>query len=194
MSTPAQAKVISILARGSRGPTSQRVTGLLKHPIDSNDLLQHRKLVEKITQVERDERCVQRVVLLTSGFAALTVVGLGYGLILQEGFAAGAPSFVARLLCEIALASLFSLVGVVSLWLVYRSKLNGLTRDCRRLVAQLLEYREWSSFPDGPTEENNKVGTNSEEAAAAAANDALNVAGQVGSMAVETVARRSRNL
>jgi hypothetical protein len=192
MSTPAQAKVISLLARG--GATSQRVTGLLKHPIDSNDLLQHRKLVEKITQVERDERCVQRAVLLTAGFAALTVVGLGYGLILQEGFAAGALSFVARLLCEIALGSLFSLVGVVSLWLVYRSKLNGLTRDCRRLVAQLLECREQSSFSNGPTEENNKMGTTSREAGSAAANDALNVAGQVGSMAVEIVARRSRNL
>jgi hypothetical protein len=161
MSTPAQSKVISILAGGSRGTTSQRVTGLLKHTIDSNDILEHRKLVEKIAQVERDERCVQRVVLLTAGFTALTVVGLGYGLILQEDFAVGAPSFVARLLCEIALAALFSLVGIVSLWLVYRSKLNGLTRDCRRLVTQLLECHEQSSFPDGPTEENNQIKTTS---------------------------------
>lgn len=137
----------------------QRTTELLKHTIDFDDTLEHRKLVERIAQVERDERCIQRVACLMAGFTALAVIGLGYGLILQENFADGESHFVARLIGEIALASLFSLVGIVSLWLVYRSRLNGLMRDCRRLVTQLLECRQQSSFPDGPTGKNNEMKT-----------------------------------
>jgi hypothetical protein len=154
MRTPAHALVPPIAARRSEGTTSQHATGLLKHPIDLNDTLEHQKLVERIAQVERDERCVQRVVLLTAGFTALAVVGLGYGLILQPDFALSPSSFVARLLCEIALALLFSLVGIVGLWLVYRSRLNRLTRDCRRLVVQLLECRQEISVGNGVRENN----------------------------------------
>ncbi len=233
MSTPADEKVIPILAVGSGDTTGPRATGILKHSIDSNNTLEHRKLVERIAQVERDERCVQRVVSLTAGFTGLAVVGVGYGLILQEDFAVGPLSFVARLLCEIALASLFSLMGMVGLWLVYRSKLNGLTRDCRRLVIELLECRQELSLGDGARENSSlketgaailntisrtsdaairhtaalggdlestatglvkgaiesakKMGINTEEAAAAAADGALKAAGHVGSTAAGTV-------
>jgi hypothetical protein len=159
MRTPADAKVIPILAGGSGGATGQRTTGILKHTIDFDDTLEHRKLVERIAQVERDERCVQRVVLLTAGFTALAAVGFGYGVILQENFVDGASSFVARLISEIAFASLLSLVGLAGLWLVYRSKLNGLTADCRRLVTQLLERRQAVSSHDAATGENNNMKT-----------------------------------
>jgi hypothetical protein len=159
MRTPADAKAIPILAGGSGGATGQRTTGILKHTIDFDDTLEHRKLVERIAQVERDERCVQRVVLLTAGFTALAAVGFGYGVILQENFVDGASSFVARLISEIAFASLLSLVGIAGLWLVYRSKLNGLTADCRRLVTQLLERRHAVSSHDVATEENNNMKT-----------------------------------
>ena len=206
--------------------------GLLKHPIDLNETLEHRKLVKRIAQVERDERCVQRIVLLTAGLTALAVVSLGYGLILEEGFAV-ASSFVARLISEIAFASLISLVGVTSLWLVYRSKLNRLMRDCRRLVIQLLECRQELSFGDdvikkggtedtgaailgtisrtshatirdtaalggdlaaaatglvkGAIESAKKMGIDTEEAAAAAADGALKAVDHVGSTAAESV-------
>ena len=135
----------------------QRATELLQHTIDFDDTLEHRKLVERIAQVERDERCVQRVALLMAGFTALAAVGFGYGVILQENFANSPSSFVARLISELALASLISLVGIAGLWLVYRSKLNGLMRDCRRSVTLLLERRQAVSSHDVATEENNKI-------------------------------------
>jgi hypothetical protein len=233
MSTPADEKVISILAGGSGDTTGPRATGILKHSIDSNNTLEHRKLVERIARVERDERCVQRVVLVTAGFTALAGASLGYGLILQQDFGVGESSFIARLISELALALLFSLMGMVGLWLVYRSKLNGLTRDCRRLVIELLECRQELSLGDGARENNSiketgaailntisrtsdaairdtaalggdlaaaatglvkgaiesakKMGINTEEAAASAADGALKVAVQVGATAVETV-------
>ena len=137
----------------------QRATELLKHTTDFEDTLEHRKLVERIAQVERDERCVQRAALLMAGFTALAVVGFGYGVILQENFANSPSSFVARLISELALASLLSFVGVAGLWLVYRSKLNGLMRDCRRLVTQLLERRQAVSSHDAATGENNNMKT-----------------------------------
>jgi hypothetical protein len=148
MRTPVHAVVPPIAAGRSEGTTSQHAAGFLKHPIDLNDTLEHRQLVERIAQVERDERCVQRVVSVTAGFTALAVVCLGYGLILQPDFGVGASSFVARLISEIALASLISLVGITGFWLVCRGKLNCLMRDCRRLVIQLLECRQELSFGD----------------------------------------------
>ncbi len=233
MRTPANAAVPPIAARKNASATSQQATRLLKHPIDPDDTVEHRKLVERIAQIERDERCVQRIVLLTAGVTALAGVSLGYGLILQEDFGIGASSFVARLISEIALALLFSLVGMVGLWLVYRSKLNGLTRDCRRLVTQLLECRQELSLGDGARENNSiketgaailntisrtsdaairdtaalggdlataatglvkgaiesakKMGLNTEEAAAAAADGALKAADHVSSTAAELV-------
>jgi hypothetical protein len=140
---------------GRNATMSQRATGLLKDTVDFEDTLEYRKLLERIAQIERDERCIQRVVLLTAGFTALAVVGLGYGVILQENFANGASSFFARLICELGLASLISLLGTAGLWLVYRSKLDGLMRDCRRSFAQLLECHPGLSSHDAATGENN---------------------------------------
>jgi hypothetical protein len=150
-----------LVLEGRNATMSQRAAGLLKQTTDFDDTLEHRKLVERIAQVERDERCVQRVALLMAGFTALAVVGFGYGVILQENFAAGPSSFVARLITELALASLLSFVGIAGLWLVYRSKLNGLMRDCRRLVPQLLERRQAVSFHNAATGDNNMKTTNS---------------------------------
>jgi hypothetical protein len=147
-----------LVLEGRKAASSyQRATELFKHTIDSDDMLEHRKLVERIAQVERDERCVQRVVLLMAGFTALTAVGFGYGTVLQENFPDGESSFLARLICELGLASVISLVGLASLWLVYRRKLNGLMRDCRRLVTKLLECRQETSFHDAATGVNNNM-------------------------------------
>lgn len=146
-----------LVLEGRKATMSQRATGLLKRTIDLDDTLAHRKLVERIAQVERDERCVQRVALVMAGFTALALVGFGYGVILQENFADGESSFVARLITEIALASLLSFVVIAGLWLVYRSKLNGLMRDCRRSVTQLLERRQAVSSHHAATGENNNM-------------------------------------
>lgn len=141
MSTFAHAKVIPIVSGGSDG--EQRATGNFDHSIGLNkDTLEHRKLIDRIAQVERDERCLRRVILLTAGLTALAAAGLAYGLILQEDFGHGESSFVARLIGELGLASLISLLGITGLWLVYRNELNGLMRDCHRLIVQLLECRQ----------------------------------------------------
>jgi hypothetical protein len=148
-----------LVLEGRNAAMNQRATELSKHTIDFDDTLEHRKLVERIAQLERDERCVQRVAFLVAAFTALAVVGFGYGVILQENFADGASSFVARLISELALASLLSLVGIAGLWLVYRSKLNGLMRDCRRLVTHLLERRQALWSHDAATGKNNNMKT-----------------------------------
>jgi hypothetical protein len=92
-----------------------------------------------------------------TGFTTLTAVGFGYGTVLQENFPDGESSFLARLICELGLASVISLVGLASLWLVYRRKLNGLMRDCRWLVTKLLECRQETSFHDAASGVNNNM-------------------------------------
>lgn len=140
-------KVVAVLAGGSGGAGNTRATVFPRAAGDLEDRLEQGKLVEKFRRIERDERCVQHVVLRMAGFTALAVAGLGYGLILEDDFAVGS-GFVPRLMCEIALASLFGLLGVVSLWLVYRGRLKGLTRECGRLPTGLLQLP--AVFPANP--------------------------------------------
>ena len=63
-------------------------------------------------------------------------------MMLQENFPYGGFRFATRLVCELGLASLISLLVFAGLWFAYRRKLSGLLQECRRLVAKLLEARQ----------------------------------------------------
>jgi hypothetical protein len=119
----------------------QRETAFLRHSIVFDDTDERRKLEERIAQVQRDERCVQRAAWLMVLFASLGAAGLAYGALLQENFPYGTSWLVIKLLCELGLASLIPLVALVGLLMVYRRKLNCLREECRRLVTKLLESR-----------------------------------------------------
>ena len=114
-------------------------TGFQTHSIVFDDGDPRRKLEERIAQVQRDEGCVQRAASLMALFVVLGAVGFGYGAVLEENFPYGQSSFVIKLICEIGLAALISLVAFVGLLLSYRNKLNRLREECRGLVTKILE-------------------------------------------------------
>jgi len=139
----------------------ERDTAFLRQCIVYADSTERGKVEERITQVQRDERCVRRAVWVMAHLTALSAVGLGYGVLLQENFPYGKSRFAAKLLCEFGLASLISLVAFVALLMAYRKDLNRLRGECRRLATTLLESRlgkPWNGIvkEQGPMANHNK--------------------------------------
>jgi hypothetical protein len=117
----------------------QKETTFLRHVILYADCDEHRRLEENIAQVQRDERCVQRVASVTALFPVLAIASIAYGGILQENFPYNGSGLVFKILCELGLASLICLVAFAGLLMVYRRRLNRLREECRQLVTRLLE-------------------------------------------------------
>ena len=119
----------------------ERDTAFLRQCILYDDSIERGKVEERIAQVQRDERCVRRAAWLMAHLTALSAAGFAYGAVLQDNFLYGESQFVIRLICELGLASLISLVAFMGLLMAYRKELNRLREQCRRLATTLLESR-----------------------------------------------------
>jgi hypothetical protein len=117
----------------------QKETAFLRRMILFGDTKECRKAVEEIAELQRNERCIRRAMLLMTVFAALSSVALSYGEVLQENFPYGMSPFVMALICGIGLAALICLVVFSSLLVAYRRRLNRLREECRGLITKLLE-------------------------------------------------------
>ena len=119
----------------------QKHTEFLRHCLRYGESTEHQALEKQITQIQRDERCVQRAVWLMAILTALAVAGLGYPAILVENFPYNAPQFIVNLVCALGVASLISLLVFVVLGMAYRRKLDQRREECRQLVTKLLVSR-----------------------------------------------------
>ena len=115
----------------------QKETAFLRCLILVDETEERRELEKRIAQVQRDERCVQRVAWGAALCGALAVAGLAYGAVLQENFPYSTSEIVIRILCELALASLICLMAFAGLLTVYREKLNRFQEECRQLITRL---------------------------------------------------------
>ena len=119
----------------------QKHTEFLRHCLHYGESDEHQALDKRITQIQRDERCVQRTVWLMAIFTALAVAVLGFPAILVENFPYNVPQFTLNLVCALGLASLVCLLVFVGLGMVYRRKLDQRREECRQLVTKLLASR-----------------------------------------------------
>jgi hypothetical protein len=119
----------------------QKDTDFLRCLINYGDTEEHRELENRIAQVQRDERCVRRVILAAALFTLTALVGLVYTAILDESFPYDQSPTVITILCDVGLASLICLAGLVVLLVVYRIRLNGLREECRHSVKSLIEFQ-----------------------------------------------------
>ena len=119
----------------------QKHTEFLRHCLRYGESAEHQTLEEKITQIQRDERCVQRAVWLMAVLTALAVAGLGYPVILVENFPYNVPQFILNLACALGLASMICLLVFLGLGMVYRRKLDQRREESRQLVTKLLASR-----------------------------------------------------
>lgn len=123
----------------------QREMTYLRQCIAYDDTAERHEVEAKITQAERDERCVRRAVWLMAVVAALAAVGVGYAAVLLEDYPDNVARFcthpVVRVSLALGLASGISMLGFAGVWALYCKSLNERREECRRLAARFLESR-----------------------------------------------------
>ena len=119
----------------------ERETAFLRRVLLYNDCDEHRKLDKSMAQVQRDERCVQRMAWTMVLFLMLAMTPAAFGAILQANFPYNAPQPVIDVFCAFVLAALICLLGFGALLTVYRGRLNRMREESRQLVTRFLESR-----------------------------------------------------
>jgi len=119
----------------------ERDTAFLRCCLRYDDSTKRHQLEARIAQVQRNDRCVRRVMWLMALLTLLSGAGLAYSAVLLENFAYGKALLITKLLSEVGLAGLISVVAFVGLLIAYRMELNRLREECRRLFTTLLESR-----------------------------------------------------
>jgi hypothetical protein len=121
----------------------QRETTFLRQLILYDDTAERHNLEARITQLQRNERCVRRALGLMVLLAALATAGLGYCTILgpdyPQNISRFMAQFVTKVFCALGLGSLICLVSFVGLGVAYRKELDQRREECRRLATKLLE-------------------------------------------------------
>ena len=118
----------------------QSETAFLRQIILFENSDEGRKLEQKIAQVQREQRCVNRAAALVALLTALGLAAVGYGVFLQENFLYELD-LVLRLISEFGLASLICLLGFLFLSLGRQRRLKELRAECRRLISRVVESR-----------------------------------------------------
>jgi hypothetical protein len=119
----------------------------LRQCILYDESAKRQELVEGISRIQRDMRCVQRAAWLMAILTALAVAGFVYPAILVENFPYNMPQLLVNLVCALGMGSLISLLAFVGLGMIYRRKLNQRREECRQLVTRLLESRLGKPVP-----------------------------------------------
>ena len=119
----------------------QRNTAFLRTCLRYHDAPERHQLEERLTQVQRKERCVGRAAWLMVLLTALATVGLCYSAIFLAEYPQGKSPLLIRLLCELGLASLICLMAFLCLGMIYRKESERRREDCRQLATQVLESR-----------------------------------------------------
>jgi hypothetical protein len=116
-------------------------TQFLRECIRYDESTRRRELMDEITRIQRDARCVRRAVWLMAILAALAMFGLGYGVILVNNFPNNIPQFILNIFNVLAVSWLVCILAFSGLGIIYRWKLDRRREECRQIVTRLLESR-----------------------------------------------------
>jgi hypothetical protein len=119
----------------------ERETEFLRHCIGYDDTDARHDLEAKISQAQRDERCVRRAVWVVVLLTAVGLAGLCYAAIFVADFPNSSDQRMVKTFGALGLGSLICLPGFLGFWGFYRKELNLRREECRRLAAELLETR-----------------------------------------------------
>jgi len=119
----------------------QRETAFLRQCIHYDDTAERHDLDERLTQAQRDERCVRCAVWLMALLTALAMAGLCYATVFLADFPQNKSYLTIKVLVALGLASLISLLAFVGFWVVHRRELDQRREECRRLATKLFESR-----------------------------------------------------
>jgi hypothetical protein len=123
----------------------QRETAFLRHLISYADAAERRELDDRISNLERDQRCLRRAVWVMTLSTALAAAGLCYAAVFLLDHRMNASQFMAqtliRVFSAVALGSLACALAFHVLGIWYRKDLDQHREQCRRLAMKLIESR-----------------------------------------------------
>jgi hypothetical protein len=123
----------------------QRQTEFLRQCLLYDDSSESHTLVERIRQLQRNERCIGRGVWLILLIGAFAFAGLAYLAIFVEDFPQDIPGFMTRFItqvfCVATLSSLICTPAFLGLGWMCRQEQAQVREECRRRAAKLLESR-----------------------------------------------------
>lgn len=123
----------------------EKETAFLRQCVSYEEGPASRQLLERIAQIQRDDRCLQRAIWLMGMLAAVAVFCFGYLAVFSDDFPAHmslfAGQFAARVISALGIGSVISLLVFAGLRLKSRSELNTRRDECRQLVTNLLVRR-----------------------------------------------------
>src|SRR5260370_21468333 len=111
---------------------NQRETAFLRQCIHYDDTAERHKLDERLTQAQRDERCVRCAVWLMALLTALAMAGLCYSAVFLADFPQNKSYLTIKVLGALGLASLISLLAFVGFLVVHRRALDQRRGERRR--------------------------------------------------------------
>ena len=117
---------------------NEKDMAFLRRILRYDDTDEQAELQKRITQLQRDESCVCRVMSVMFVFAALGLAALAYGAVLEDDFSYKEFRFAIRILFDLGAASLICLMALAGLLAIYRTRLNELREQCRQLIAKLM--------------------------------------------------------
>src|SRR5260370_8766191 len=117
----------------------QRETAFLRQCIHYDDTAERHNLDERLTQAQRDERCVRCAVWLMALLTALAMAGLCYAAVFLADFPQNKSYLTIKVLGPLGLAPLISLLAFVGFWAVHRRELGHRPEDCRRWPQTLFQ-------------------------------------------------------
>jgi len=119
----------------------RKQAAFLKTLIAYADTPEHRGMAERLCHAEKNERCLLCACRLVGLIALLGLAGLGYSAVLLPEFFDHATHIVIQVFSAVGLGSLLCLVVFLGLWLWYRSALNRIHDEYRRIITKTLETR-----------------------------------------------------
>jgi len=120
-------------------------TEFLKRCLLYDDTAENQRLAEKITQIQQDQRRVQRAMKVAGMFAVLAAVGVGYSVIFLDYYPENVWGFTMHLFAQIfwvmGLVSIVCILTFAYVGSVHREELNQQHQDCREAIAKFMESR-----------------------------------------------------
>jgi uncharacterized membrane protein len=123
----------------------QKQTEFLKRCLLHDDTAENHNLAERITQIQKDERRVQRALKVTGRFAALAAAGMCYSVVFLDYYPENVLGFtshyVAQVFCVVGLVSVICLLTFAYLESVHREELNRRHEECRERIISFMKLR-----------------------------------------------------
>ena len=115
------------------------------------DTEERRRLEERISKAESDEKCVWRVLFLVLVLELVSFAGLGYSAVFMPEFFQNTKPLLVKLFCTLGLSAAICLLVFGGYWLWHREVLNGLHEECRRVIRAALDGRYKANPPSHAT-------------------------------------------